>query len=68
MVVANILSGPLLDLREVITGYCKSDGLLVLSGILAEQVPTIEQAYANNISLEPSAIDGEWARVSGHKH
>lgn len=68
VVVANILSGPLLDLREVITGYCKSDGLLVLSGILAEQVPTIEQAYANNISLEPSAIDGEWARVSGHKH
>ena len=68
VVVANILSGPLLELREVITGYCKSDGLLVLSGILAEQVPTIEQAYANNISLEPSAIDGEWARVSGHKH
>lgn len=68
VVVANILSGPLLELREVITGYCKSDGLLVLSGILAEQVPTIEQAYANDISLEPSAIDGEWARVSGHKH
>jgi ribosomal protein L11 methyltransferase len=68
VVVANILSGPLLELREVITGYCKSDGLIVLSGILAEQVPTIEQAYANDISLEPSAIDGEWARVSGRKY
>ena len=68
VVVANILSGPLLELREVITGYCKSDGLLVLSGILAEQVATIEQAYANDISLEPSVIDGEWARVSGRKH
>ncbi|WP_420934272.1 50S ribosomal protein L11 methyltransferase [Alteromonas sp. A081] len=68
VVVANILSGPLIELREVITGYCKSDGLLVLSGILAEQVPTIEQAYANDISLESSAIDGEWARVSGRKH
>jgi ribosomal protein L11 methyltransferase len=68
VVVANILSGPLLELRKVITGYCKSDGLLVLSGILAEQVATIEQAYANDISLEPSVIDGEWARVSGRKH
>lgn len=68
VVVANILSGPLLELREVITGYCKSDGLLVLSGILAEQVETIESAYAKDISLDPSAIDGEWARVSGRKH
>ena len=67
VVVANILSGPLLELREVITGYCKSDGLIVLSGILAEQVATIEHAYANDVLLEPSAIDGEWARVSGRK-
>ena len=68
VVVANILSGPLLELREVITGYCKPDGLLVLSGILTEQVETIESAYAKDISLDPSAIDGEWARVSGRKH
>ena len=68
VVVANILSGPLLELREVITGYCKPDGLLVLSGILTEQVETIESAYAKDISLDPSAIVGEWARVSGRKH
>lgn len=68
VVMANILSGPLLELQSVITNYCKSGGLLVLSGILAEQVTRIEEAYAQDITLEPSAIDGEWARVSGKKH
>ena len=67
VVMANILSGPLLELQSVITDYCKSDGLLVLSGILAEQVTRIEEAYSKDIELEPSAIDGEWARVSGRK-
>ena len=67
VVMANILSGPLLALQSVITNYCKSKGLLVLSGILAEQVSKIEDAYSQDIVLEPSAIDGEWARVSGSK-
>ncbi|QDG36575.1 50S ribosomal protein L11 methyltransferase [Alteromonas mediterranea] len=67
VVMANILSGPLLELQSVITNYCKSEGLLVLSGILAEQVSKIEDAYSQDIVLEPSAIDGEWARVSGSK-
>ena len=68
IVMANILSGPLLELQDVITGYCKADGLLVLSGILAEQVERIEQAYARDITLDISAIDQEWARVSGRRH
>ncbi|BFT31931.1 50S ribosomal protein L11 methyltransferase [Alteromonas sp. D210916BOD_24] len=67
VVMANILSGPLLELQDVICGYCKSNGLLVLSGILAEQVGKIEDAYGRDFNLEPSAIDGEWARVSGLK-
>ena len=42
--------------------------MLVLSGILAEQVERIEQAYARDITLDISAIDQEWARVSGRRH
>ena len=68
VVVANILSGPLLELQDVISGFCKTEGLLVLSGILTEQVTNIETAYARDFALEQSAIDGEWARVSGKKH
>lgn len=67
VVMANILSGPLLELQSIITGYCKSGGRIVLSGILAEQVNNIEQAYSRDLTLENSAIDGEWARVSGSK-
>jgi ribosomal protein L11 methyltransferase len=67
VVMANILSGPLLELQDVISSYCKPSGLLVLSGILAEQVTKIEAAYTRDFALDESAIDGEWARVSGKK-
>ena len=67
VVMANILSGPLLELQDVISSYCKPSGLLVLSGILAEQVTKIEAAYTRDFTLDESAIDGEWARVSGKK-
>lgn len=67
VVMANILSGPLIELREVITNYCKTEGLLVLSGILAEQIPRIETDYKKNFTLEESVVDGEWARVSGQR-
>lgn len=67
VVMANILSGPLLELQDVISSYCKPSGLLVLSGILAEQVTKIEAAYTRDFNLDESAIDGEWARVSGKK-
>lgn len=65
IVMANILSGPLLELRPIITSYCKTGGKLVLSGILAEQIERIEDAYRENFELQPSATDGDWARVSG---
>lgn len=67
IVVANILSGPLLALRETITAFCVKGTRLVLSGILAEQVANIEQAYAADFILDASKIKGEWARVSGIK-
>lgn len=67
VVVANILSGPLLELRQVISDFCQSGGHLVLSGILAEQVESIEKAYLTDFHLEASKVSGDWARVSGLK-
>ncbi len=67
IVMANILSGPLIELQDVITGYCKPGGLLVLSGILAEQIPRIEAAYGRDFNLDESVTDQEWARVSGQR-
>lgn len=66
-VLANILAGPLRELRGVISNYCKSGGKLVLSGILANQAQSINDLYAQDFIMEPIAINGEWARVSGIK-
>ena len=67
VVLANILAGPLRDLREVITAYCKPGGKLVLSGILAEQAQEINDLYSQDFQMEPIEIEGEWARVSGQR-
>lgn len=67
VVLANILAGPLKELRQVITDYCKVGGRIVLSGILDSQAEQIAALYAADFVLEPIAIEGEWARVSGRK-
>ena len=67
VVLANILAGPLRELRTVITEYCKTGGKLVLSGILDNQAQDINDLYSHDFEMEPIMIDGEWARVSGVK-
>lgn len=67
IVLANILAGPLRELRNVITEYCVTGGYLVLSGILATQADEINTLYAQDFDMEPNAVEGEWARVSGRK-
>lgn len=64
LVVANILAGPLKDLHEVITTYCKIGGHLVMSGILAEQAESVMQAYNAQFDFDPVAQEGEWIRLS----
>lgn len=66
-VFANILSGPLIELFPVISNYCKPEGRLVLSGILAEQIQRLEARYGQHFELDKSVVEGEWARVSGTK-
>jgi ribosomal protein L11 methyltransferase len=67
VVLANILAGPLRELKPVITAYCKEGGKLVLSGILDNQAEEINALYSDSFDMEPIMIDGEWARVSGAK-
>jgi ribosomal protein L11 methyltransferase len=67
VVLANILAAPLRELRTVITGYCKTGGKIVLSGILDNQAKEINTLYSQSFEMEPIEIDGEWARVSGVK-
>jgi ribosomal protein L11 methyltransferase len=43
--LANILAGPLIELRPVLAGACKPGAELVLSGILENQLDSIVAAY-----------------------
>ncbi|MBL4631678.1 MAG: 50S ribosomal protein L11 methyltransferase, partial [Paraglaciecola sp.] len=67
VVLANILAAPLRELITVITGYCKTGGKLVLSGILDNQAQEISDLYSQYFHMDDIVIDGEWARVSGMK-
>lgn len=65
IVVANILAGPLRELRQVITDYCRPGALLALSGILKEQAEDISKLYSQDFDMDTIAVEGDWARVSG---
>lgn len=68
IVVANILAGPLRELKDVIAGYVKPTGLLALSGILEEQAESVRDAYAAEFELDPTQSQEEWCRISGKKY
>ena len=53
MVLANILAGPLRELKSVISAYCKPGGKLVLSGILDNQAEEINALYSEQFDMQP---------------
>ena len=67
VVVANILAGPLAELKDIISAYVKPGGLLALSGILESQAQSVIDAYSNEFSFDPIAVQDEWVRLSARK-
>ena len=67
LVLANILAGPLTELAEQLSTYCKAGGDIVLSGILESQASKIIEAYSPWFELEPITVEDEWIRVTGKK-
>ena len=67
VVVANILAGPLAELKNIISAYVKPGGLLALSGILESQAQSVIAAYSDEFSFDPIAVQDEWVRLSGRK-
>ncbi|OEU68544.1 MAG: ribosomal protein L11 methyltransferase [Desulfovibrio sp. S3730MH75] len=62
LVVANILSGPLIELSPDVIGRLKENSILILSGILNEQAENVTKAYITKGLPAPEIfIDGEWA-------
>lgn len=67
VLVANILSGPLIELAPTLAALVKPQGKLCLSGLLANQESAIRETYSEWFDLDDTAeLDG-WIRVSGVK-
>jgi len=64
-VVANILAGPLVELAPRLLAALATGGHLVLSGVLAEQVPTVTAAYAQWLEPVQVQLREGWALIAG---
>lgn len=67
ILVANILAGPLVSLAPELARLVKPDGLIALSGILAEQADEVMAAYRDAFVLAPVAERDGWIRISGQR-
>lgn len=67
IVVANILSGPLAELAPVLARYTKTNGHIVLSGILKEQAETVLNAYSESFKMDAPVFEEDWVLLHGIK-
>jgi ribosomal protein L11 methyltransferase len=67
VVLANILAGPLIQLAPRLAALVRPGGMLILSGLLAQQADEVAAAYAAaHFVLERRVHDG-WAMLAGRK-
>ncbi|PHQ74136.1 MAG: 50S ribosomal protein L11 methyltransferase [Marinobacter sp.] len=66
-VVANILSGPLVELVNEIADHCKIGGKIALSGILETQAVTTREAYTSWFEMAEPVYQQDWSRLNGLK-
>ena len=65
LLIANILSGPLVQLAPDLAELVKPGGKILLSGILRDQANEIKSAYQAFFELEPVCARDDWIRVTG---
>lgn len=63
IVVANILSGPLVELAPLLQSLVKPGGRIILSGIMNSQAQSVIDAY--DINLEVKSTKEEWVMLEG---
>ena len=67
VVVANIVSGTLIECAAAIAGHSKAGGKLLLSGILEQQVAEVVRAYDRRVVFEPPVLRDGWAGLTGRR-
>lgn len=68
VIIANILLKPLLELKLSFYHLLNAQGLLALSGILANQVPMLQEAYLSHFDLISTEVEGDWALLVFQKN
>ncbi len=66
VVVANILARPLIELADQLQSLLVEKGVLILSGILEDQIDFVQDAYSNLSFRKPLVKDG-WVRLEAEK-
>lgn len=64
IMLANILCGPLIELSQTLCQMTKPGGMIVLSGVLAEQVPLLQEAYQAYCDDIQFAEQDGWVRMT----
>ena len=67
ILVANILAGPLEKLCDEFASLTKSGGMIVLSGILQEQLEALTYTYQRHFEDFEIANKNDWCRISAKK-
>ena len=63
--IANILSGPLIELEPRFAQMTHAGSRLLLSGILDTQTDAILETYSQHFELDRVMVQDQWCRVSG---
>ena len=65
LLVANILSGPLVELAPTLMARIGPGARFALSGILTAQAAEVAAAYSAFATMDPPVTRGDWVRLDG---
>ena len=68
LLLANILANPLIGLAPQLSSLVRPGGMLVLSGILAEQAAEVQDAYEQWFTFTPHAVQDGWVRLEAQRN
>ncbi len=65
--IANILAGPILTLKNTFISLLKPNGELILSGLLEDQIDQIMDDYRTHFTFEPPKVLDGWCCLYAHR-
>ena len=64
LLIANILANPIIELEPLFSEFLNSNGTILLSGIIKDQVKEVVSCYSQNFTDIKLANKDEWYRIS----